>query len=253
MSRQRVIDINADVGEGDEAADAAILGFVSSANIACGVHAGDASTMRRTVERALECGVAIGAHPGLDDREGRGRTERSIAPCDAYDLTLYQVGALDAFVRAAGGRLAHVKPHGALYTIAARDRDIADAIASALCDYDDTLTLVGLAGSELVSAAELHGLPAASEVFADRRYDTTGHLLPRSHSDALVTDDEAVVRRVLAMLEGKLPDDEAPDIAITADTVCLHGDTPGAARLARTLRATLEAAGWKVAGSTRDE
>lgn len=241
----RAIDLNADVGEGDEAVDAEMLRVVTSASVACGYHAGTPSTMRRTVDMALERGVAIGAHPGLHDRESFGRRMIAIAPCEAYEIVLYQVGALDAFVRAAGGRLRHVKPHGALYTMAARDGELADAIASAICDYDDTLTLVGLAGSELIRAAEMHGLPAANEIFADRRYARDGHLLPRDHPDALITDPEVAARRVLEMLDGHLPESEAPGIAVTADTVCVHSDTPGAGAFVSALRAALERASVK--------
>jgi UPF0271 protein len=237
------VDLNADVGEGDPRADAELLRIVTSANIACGMHAGDPTTMRRTVELAVECDVAIGAHPSLADREGFGRRVIATSASEVYDLVLYQIGALGAIARAEGTSMTHVKPHGALYTMAARDPELADAIASAVCDLDDTLVLVGLAGSELVRAAEAHGLPVANEVFADRRYARDGYLLARDDPRALVVDARHAARRVLAMLDGHLPDDEAPSIAVVADTVCVHGDTPGAAMLARELRDQLERAG----------
>ena len=242
----RTIDMNADVGESLDGADLALIPLVTSVSIACGVHAGGASTMRRCVDRAVECGVAIGAHPGASDRGGMGRSATSIEPCEAYDLMLYQMGALEAFTHAAGARLSHVKPHGALYTMAARDPELADAIASAICDYDDTLVLYGLAGGELVRAAEAHGIPVASEVFADRRYERNGHLTARDRPDALITDAAVATARVLQMLDGRLPADEAPDIAVTADTICVHGDTPGAAQLASALRRALEGAGVRI-------
>lgn len=237
------IDLNADVGEGFDAADAEIMRCVTSVSIACGFHAGDPSSMLRTVDLALERGVSIGAHPGLHDREGFGRRALPIGPRGAYEIVLYQVGALDAFVRAAGGRLAHVKPHGALYTMAARDPALSDAIASAVSDFDDRLVLFGLAGSELVRAAQRRGLAAAGEVFADRRYGADGHLLGREAPGALITDASHAVRRLLQMLSGSLPPDEAPGIAVAADTVCVHGDSPGAASFARALREGLERAG----------
>ena len=235
----RTIDLNADAGEGFDAVDAAIFPLVTSVSIACGMHAGGPSTMRRAVELALEHGVAVGAHPGLPDREGFGRRAIAITPAEAYDLVLYQLGAFGAIVRVEGATMAHVKPHGALYTMAARDAELADAIASAVCDFDDGLTLYGLAGSELIRAAEIHGLAAAGEVFADRRYGPDGHLLPRDHPDALVGDPVDAARRVREMLGGHLPSAEAPDIAIEADTVCLHGDSPGAGEFARRLREEL--------------
>jgi 5-oxoprolinase (ATP-hydrolysing) subunit A len=243
---ERVVDLNADVGEGEDAADVEIMRVVTSVSIACGFHAGDPSTMRRTVDLALESGVAIGAHPGLDDREGFGRRARPLAPGEAYEIVLYQTGALDACVRAAGARLAHVKTHGALYNMAARDAALADAIASAVADYDDRLILFGLAGSELVRAAKIRGLPVASEVFADRRYGADGFLLDRENAGAFVTDATLSARRVLEMLDGRLPAAEAPGIAVAADTVCLHGDTPGAAAFARSLREALEGAGVRL-------
>ena len=253
QTTRRVIDLNADLGEGEgslsAAGDAGMLEIVTSVNIACGVHAGGPAMMRRTVDLAIERGIAIGAHPGLDDREGFGRRERPVVPADAYETVLYQIGALDAFVRAAGGRMTHVKPHGALYNMAARDSELADAIAAAVCDYDDTMALVGLAGSELVRVAEIRGLGVRSEVFADRRYGRDGYLVPRDVSGAVISDASVAARRVLAMLDGALPEDEAPGIAVVADTVCVHGDTPDSIAFARAVRSCLAGAGVVIAAA----
>lgn len=242
------IDLNCDTGEsfgayklGD---DAELLRLVTSANIACGFHAGDPATMRRTVETALGNGVRIGAHPGLDDLGGFGRRRIAITPEEAYELVLYQTGALDAFIRAAGGRLRHVKPHGALYNMAAENYHLALGIARAVRDYDPGLILFGLAGSRSIAAARELGLRVAEEVFADRTYQADGSLTPRGHPHALVTDPRAACARVLRMItEGVVTSIDGADFQITADTVCIHGDTPGAVGFARSLRRMLEEAG----------
>jgi UPF0271 protein len=241
----RCVDLNADVGEGFGAytwgQDDAILDCVTSANIACGFHAGDPGTMRKTVKLALDKGVAIGAHPGLPDLIGFGRREIAISPDEAYELVIYQVGALRAFAAAIGGVLRHVKPHGALYNMAARNRDLAVAVATAVSDVDRGLILCGLSGSALISAGRAVGLTTASEVFADRTYQGDGTLTPRSHPAALITDIDDSIRQVLRMIQaGRVRACQGNDIPIEADTVCLHGDGPRAVELARQLRARLE-------------
>lgn len=242
------IDLNCDTGEsfgayrlGD---DDELLRLVTSANIACGFHAGDPATMRRTVETAIEHEVRIGAHPGLDDLVGFGRRRIAITPEEAYELVLYQTGALDAFVRAAGGRLRHVKPHGALYNMAAENYALAVGVARAVRDYDPGLILFGLAASESITAARELGLRTAEEVFADRTYQSDGSLTPRRHPHALVTDPRTAFASVRRMItEGIVTPMDGADFPITADTVCIHGDTPGAVGFARSLRRMLEEAG----------
>lgn len=245
------VDLNCDMGESYGAYklgnDKELLRSITSANIACGFHAGDPAVMRATVRQAVESGAAIGAHPGLPDLAGFGRRRMDITPVEAYDMVTYQVGALMAFAIQEGAGLQHVKPHGALYNMAAASRPLADAIASAIKQIDPTLILFGLAGSELIAAGEAAGLRTASEVFADRTYQDDGSLTPRNWPDALITDLEASVAQVVRMvkenmvvsLTGKL-------IPITADTVCIHGDGAHASLFATTLRSQLEAEGVKV-------
>lgn len=245
------IDLNSDIGEsfgawrmGD---DEGVLAHVTSANIACGFHAGDPDTMRRTVELAVRHDVAIGAHVSLPDLQGFGRREMKITANEAYALTLYQTGALAAFVRAAGRRLRHVKPHGALYNMAARDAALADAIAAAMRDFDAALVLVGLAGSELTRAGERAGLAVAHEAFADRRYEADGSLTPRREADAVIEDVDAAVAQALAIAtRGEVTVREEGTIRLRADTICVHGDRPGAGAFAARLRAALAAAGISV-------
>jgi UPF0271 protein len=245
------IDLNCDMGESYGAwkmgQDEALLDFVTSANIACGYHAGDPATMQRTVQCAVAKGVALGAHPSLPDLQGFGRRTMAISPEEARGLTLYQMGALDAFARAAGSRLRHVKAHGALYNMAAKDRALADAIASAVRDFDPSLILVGLSGSELIKAGLALGLPCASEVFADRGVEPDGSLTPRGRPGAMIEDEDLAVARVLRMvLEGKVTGRDGADVAIQADTVCIHGDQPKALAFARRLRQALAEAGVEV-------
>jgi UPF0271 protein len=245
------IDLNCDLGESFGAwrlgADEEILPFVTSASVACGFHAGDPGTMRRTVRAALAHGVAIGAHPGLPDLQGFGRRAMEVSPEEAYDLVLYQVGALQAFAAAAGVVLQHVKPHGALYNLAAARPPLAEAIARAVRDVDHGLVLYGLSGSHLVAAGRAAGLRTASEAFADRGYAPDGSLVSRRESAALVTDPEEVARRALRMArEGRVRAVDGTDVEVEADTLCVHGDSPGAADLARRLRGALEAEGVEV-------
>ena len=245
------VDLNCDLGESFGAwtlgADAEVLASVTSANIACGFHAGDPGIMKRTVRLAREAGVAVGAHPGLPDLAGFGRREMQVSGDEAHDLVLYQVGALAAVARAEGVRLDHVKPHGALYNMAARDRPLADAVALAVRSFDPSLVLFGLAGSMLIEAGEAAGLQVASEVFADRAYDADGRLVSRGSPGAVVHDPSAVVERAIAMVrDGAVTAVDGSRVPVRADTICVHGDTPGAADLARRLRRGLEGAGVAV-------
>lgn len=252
MSAPPAIDLNSDLGEsfgawsmGD---DAALLAVVSSANIACGFHGGDPDIMRRTVALSLQHGVAIGAHVSLPDLQGFGRREMAVSPDEAYALTLYQVGALHAFVQAQGARLRHVKPHGALYNMAARDAALAGAIARAVRDFSSELRLVGLAGSALLQAGRDAGLPVAAEAFADRRYRADGSLQPRRESNAVIADPaEAVAQAIAIARHGTVRAVDGSTVELHADTLCLHGDTAHAVQSARQLRQALEADGLRIA------
>ncbi|KAA0181624.1 5-oxoprolinase subunit PxpA [Cupriavidus cauae] len=240
------IDLNADLGEGC-GSDEALLALISSANIACGWHAGDASTMLQTVQWALAKGVAIGAHPSYPDRENFGRTEMQRDPRDIYADVLYQIGALAAIVRAQGGRLAHVKAHGALYNQAARNRAQAQAIVDAVRDFDPRLTFFGLAGSVMIEVAREAGLTVKEEVFADRGYNPDGSLVRRGTPGALLDDDEAVLSQTLSMVrDHKVRAIDGQWIPIQADTVCLHGDGPHALAFAQRIRDRLREEGIAV-------
>jgi UPF0271 protein len=248
------VDINCDMGESFGAyqigADAEVMPYITSANIACGFHGGDPAVMRKTVVAARDAGVAVGAHPGLPDLVGFGRRAMQVSAQETYDLVVYQVGALLGVARTAGATLHHVKAHGALYNMAAAQPALADAIARAVRDVDRRLVLYGLAGSHMLTAAEAVGLVAASEVFADRNYLPDGALVPRHRPDAMVHDVAEAVRRAVRMVrEGRVTDVEGNDIAIRADTICVHGDGPNAAAIARALREGLERAGVRVASS----
>jgi UPF0271 protein len=232
-----IVDLNADLGEGC-AHDEALLQLVSSANIACGFHAGDAQTMQQSVRWAMKYGVAIGAHPGFPDRENFGRTAMQLPAETVYAQVVYQLGALAAITRAQGGKMVHVKPHGMLYNQAATDAVLADAIARAVYDVDPALRLVGLAGSELIRAGERLGLTTREEVFADRRYQHNGTLVPRSQPDAMIESDEMALDQTLAMVQQKkVLSREGVWVPVNADTVCLHGDGEHALTFARRLRA----------------
>jgi UPF0271 protein len=245
------IDFNCDMGEGFGAwrmgDDIALLDHVTSANVACGFHAGDPATIRRTVKAAVEKGVAIGAHPSLPDLQGFGRRPMHVSPEEIYDIVVYQVGAVDAFAHACGGRLSHVKAHGALYNMAAKDRALADAVAAAVRDVDKSLVLFGLSGSELIAAAQAAGVTSAAEVFADRSYQDDGSLTPRGRPGAMIEDVEASIEQVRRMvLEGLVRAQSGKDVAVRADTLCIHGDQPGALEFARRIRAALEQHGAEV-------
>lgn len=239
MSMQ--VDLNADLGEGC-AFDEALLGLVSSANIACGWHAGDAATMHRTVRWALERHVAVGAHPSFPDRENFGRSEMHLSDEEIYAGVMYQIGALAAMVRAQGGRLAHVKPHGALYNQAARDPALAEVIVNAVRDVDSHLAVFGLAGGELVKAARAAGLTAVEEVFADRGYNPDGSLVKRGTPGALIDDEDAALAQTLTMIrEQRVRAIDGSWVPIRAQTVCLHGDGPHAVAFAQRIRSYLTA------------
>ncbi len=247
----RSVDLNCDMGESFGAwrigADDALMPHITSANIACGFHGGDPGVMRRTVAAAKSAGVAIGAHPGLPDLVGFGRRTLDVTPAEVYDLVVYQVGALGAFASAAGAKLQHVKPHGALYNMAAADVELSDAIAEAVRDVDRALVLFGLAGSPMIHAGERAGLRAAQEVFADRNYMNDGSLVSRRRDDAMVTEvTEAADRALMMVREGKVRTVEDSVIAIHADTICIHGDGRNAVAFARAIRSRLEDAGIAV-------
>jgi UPF0271 protein len=243
----RQLDLNADVGEGDPATDAALLQLVSSANIACGLHAGDAGTMRATVVLAIRHRVAVGAHPGFNDREGFGRRPQQLTDDEIRDLLLTQLGALDAIARVAGTRLRHVKPHGALYNQAETDAALAAAIVGAIRAFDLTLRLVGRAGSAMEQAARAASHPFMAEAFADRGYRSDGTLLPRSEPGAVLTDPEVVARQVRSLVtDGGVTASDGSRVAVSFGTLCVHGDTPGAVTLARRIRQELGALGVTV-------
>ncbi|NUU76100.1 5-oxoprolinase subunit PxpA [Paenibacillus xylanilyticus] len=244
----KTVDINCDLGESYGVYrmqwDEAVLPLITSANIACGYHAGDPATMRSTVERALEHQVAIGAHPGLPDLQGFGRRRMEITPQEAYDMVVYQIGALDAFVRSYGGCMHHVKPHGALYNMAAENMVLAEAIARAVYNVRPELYLYGLAGSQLIQAADRIGLRSVSEVFADRTYGSDGKLTPRSQAGAVIQQTELALAQVLRMVrEGIVVSTEGAQVPLKAETICIHGDGEHALFFAREIRIRLEAEG----------
>jgi 5-oxoprolinase (ATP-hydrolysing) subunit A len=251
VSESTCIDLNSDVGEsygrwklGD---DAAVLAVVTSANVACGFHAGDPLTIEETVRLAKENGVAVGAHPSYPDLAGFGRRTMKMPAAEIEAAVIYQIGALAAIAAAHGVRLAHVKPHGALYNDAAKDRRLADAIASAV-KRCGALPLVGLAGSSLVEAANAAGLRAIREAFCDRAYEGDGTLRDRSLAGAVIADGEAAARQAVSIaVHGRVRPYDGDELEITADTLCIHGDTPGAASIAAAVRVALERAGVIVA------
>ena len=227
--------------------DEALMASISSANVACGFHAGDPSVMRRTVALAKSNGVAVGAHPGFPDLVGFGRRELSASPDEVTDMVLYQVAALAGVAASQGVRLQHVKAHGALYNMAVRSRALADAIANGTAAFDRSLILFGLSGSELLSAGERAGLRVAAEVFADRAYESDGTLVPRTRPGSVVHDPNEVVSRTIRMVRDRaVVAIDGSLVQLRADTICVHGDTPGAADLARQVRRGLEAAGIAV-------
>ncbi len=245
------IDLNADLGEGFGVYalgdDDALLACITSANIACGFHAGDPATMARTVVAAGERSVAVGAHPGLPDLAGFGRREMALVPAEIRDLVAYQIGALAAFAARGGQKFQHVKPHGALYAMAEREQAVADAMAQAVRDFDRGLILVGQSGGRLVGAGQAMGLRVAHEVFADRAYLPDGALMPRNQAGAVLHDPGTIAARAVRLArEGVILAADGARLMLVADTLCLHGDTPGAAALARAVRDALESEGVTV-------
>ena len=239
------IDLNCDLGESFGAytmgLDEEVLPFVSSANVACGYHASDPVVMDQTVARALSAGVAVGAHPGFPDLMGFGRRNMNVTPAEAKAYVLYQVGALAAFVKAHGGKLSHVKPHGALYNMAGKDIALARAVCEGIAAFDDSLILLSLSGSKMIDAAKEVGIPYAKEVFADRAYEADGSLVARSKAGAVITDEDVAVLRVIKMVkEGKVTAIDGREIALQADSVCVHGDNVHALAFVKKIRAALQ-------------
>ena len=245
------IDLNCDMGESFGAwtlgNDAALMDYVSSVNIACGFHAGDASTIRKTVETALEKGVAVGAHPSFPDLQGFGRREMKMSAAEVFDIVLYQIAAVKGICEALGGKLHHVKPHGALYNQSAKDANLAEAIAEAVKKIDENLILYGLSGSFLISEAEKINLRTASEVFADRTYQTDGSLTPRDKPNALISDAKQAVSQVLQMIsEQTVTAVSGGKISLRAETVCIHGDGEQALEFAETINKQLKEKGVNI-------
>jgi UPF0271 protein len=245
------IDLNSDLGESfgpwKMGQDEAIMPSITSANVACGLHAGDPTVMRETIALAQKHGVAVGAHPGFPDLAGFGRREMQISTREVEDLVLYQIAAIAGVAAAAGVRLQHVKAHGALYNMAAREPELARAIAHAVAAFDRTLILSGLPGSSLLHEGHRAGLRVAAEIFADRSYESDGSLTSRRLPGSVIHDPSAVVQRAVEMVTTRrVVATDGSVIRLDADTLCLHGDTPGAADLARRVRAGLEAAGVRV-------
>ncbi len=245
------VDLNSDLGEGfgpwRMGDDEGIMEQVTSVNIACGLHAGDPSIMAGTSVLALSMGVAIGAHPGYPDLAGFGRREMGSSPTEIRAICIYQIGALYAIVKAEGGRLQHVKAHGALYNRGAGDELVAGAIASAARDVDEGLILVGQPGSAFEKVCHAEGMPFAAEGFADRAYSRDGSLVPRSVPGAVIVDPaEAAGRAVKMVREGRVPAIEGGFVSIIPDTICLHGDTPGAVHMAKAVRNAIEEDGINI-------
>ena len=250
----KTVDLNCDLGESFGAytslmeMDRLILPHISSANVACGFHAGDPFVMRKTVEAALENGTAIGAHPGLPDLQGFGRRMMKISAEEAENYVIYQTGALQAIAAACGGNVRHVKPHGALYNMAAKDTDIAEGIARGIKSACSNILFVCLFGSCMVQAAQKYGIPYACEVFADRAYNDDGTLVPRTQSGSVITDEKEAVRRTLRMvLDGEVTSITGKTVSVRADTICVHGDNPKAVEFVRQIRAELEKNGVQIA------
>ena len=241
---KRKIDLNSDMGEGfgvwEMGNDFALLDYIDSTNIACGWHAGDPERMKNLVAAAINKNVSIGSHPSLPDLVGFGRREMAITPKDAYNYVLYQTGALQAFIRAQGGKLHHVKPHGAFYNQAAKDIHLARAIAQAVKDLGDGVILYGLASSCFVEAAKELNVPLWQEVFADRRYTPEGYLAPRSQANAMIEDEVEAVTQALRMAnEGEVIALDGSVVKVHADTLCIHGDGPSALEFVKKIRSLL--------------
>jgi len=248
----KTIDLNCDMGESYGAwkmgADAEVMPLITSANIACGFHAGDPATIRKTVRLAVDRGVAVGAHPSLPDLMGFGRRVMRISPQDMYDLVIYQAGAVEAFARAAGAKLHHVKCHGALYNMAATDEGLSEAMARAVRDLGGNVMLYALSNSLMMNTARNKNIPVAGEVFADRGYSDDGTLAPRDRPGGMIEEPMAAAKQALAMIEeGYVMSLSGKRVAVAADTMCLHGDQPGAVVFAQTLRKAFSERGITVA------
>ena len=248
----KTIDLNCDMGESYGAwkmgADAEVMPLITSANIACGFHAGDPATIRKTVRLAVDRGVAVGAHPSLPDLMGFGRRVMRISPQDMYDLVIYQAGAVEAFARAAGAKLHHVKCHGALYNMAATDEGLSEAMARAVRDLGGNVMLYALSNSLMMNTARNKNIPVAGEVFADRGYSDDGTLAPRDRPGGMIEEPMAAAKQALAMIEeGYVMSLSGKRVAVAADTMCLHGDQPGAVAFAQTLRKAFTERGITVA------
>jgi len=245
------VDLNCDLGEsfGNYTCglDAEVIPHISSANVACGFHASDPLVMMKTVALAKQHGVSVGAHPGYPDLVGFGRRNMTVSPAELKAMVQYQIGALQAFCKAQGVVLQHVKPHGAMYNMAAKERKLADAICEAIGEVDSSLILLGLSGSQMLEAAKETGLPWASEVFADRAYEEDGSLTPRALPGSVITDEEEAIARVLQMVQnGTVTSRSGKTIPIQADSICLHGDGVKAVEFAKRIRAELTAAGVEI-------
>lgn len=241
------IDLNSDLGEG-ALFDADIIPLITSANVACGFHAGDCALMKKTVELCKLNSVSFGAHPGYPDRENFGRTNMDVTPEQVYEYTLYQLGALGAFAKANGVKMSHVKPHGAMYNMAAKNAELSNAIVDAVKDYDDSLILLALSGSEMIKAAKSKGIKYASEVFADRAYESDGTLRTRKLEGSMITDENEAISRVIRMIkEGKVTSYTGEDIDIEAHSVCVHGDGEKALDFVRALNKAFVENGIKTA------
>jgi UPF0271 protein len=241
-----IVDLNSDLGEG-AGFDENLLELVTSANITCGFHVGDPASILRSIRDAQERNVSVGAHPSFADRENFGRNQRILEPVEIFSQVIYQLGAFSALATAAGARMNHIKPHGALYNMAARDERIADAIIRAILVVDPYLILFAPSNSALERAGAAAELRVVREVFADRNYLADGSLVPRSRSDALLHDPAEAAKRVLRILrEGKVRSVDEVDVDVRAETICVHGDTPGAVEFVRELRSQLEYEGVKV-------
>ena len=238
------VDLNSDLGESfgryTIGADDKVIPLITSANVACGFHASDPVVMEKTIRMAREAGIQVGAHPGYPDLMGFGRRNMNVSPAEAKAYTLYQIGALDAFCKAQGLKLQHVKPHGAFYNMAAKDYKLAKGICEAIASYDSNLILMALYGSEMIRAAEDCGLRAASEVFADRAYEEDGSLVSRTKEGAMITDENEAIARVIRMIkEQKVTSITGKDIPLKADSVCVHGDGAKALAFVEKIREAL--------------
>ncbi|WP_114907716.1 LamB/YcsF family protein [Ornithinimicrobium murale] len=246
------VDLNSDLGEGlgrwAMGDDGALLSIVTSANVACGFHAGDPSIMRHVTQQAVRNGVAIGAHVAYRDLTGFGRRFIDMDPAALRDEVTYQIGALDGFARQAGGGIAYVKPHGALYNTIVTHQAQAAAVVAAVSAYDSGLVLLGLPGSVVLRLAEEAGLRVAHEAFADRAYTPEGHLVSRQEKGSVLHNPEAIARRCIAMAAGEpIEDINGDPLTLRPDSICVHGDTPGAVEIARQVRSALESAGVTLA------